>query len=80
MGKWAAILEESSVLPVMRTSEGAPCAVATVTRIGVSSWAVDALLPNMQTDFKRRYQKLGDFWLPESNERETKARFSAQRF
>ena len=36
--------------------------------------AVDALLPNTQTDFKRRHQKIGDFWLPESNESETKVR------
>lgn len=27
-----------------------------------------------RTDFKRRYQKIGDFWLPESNESETKVR------
>ncbi len=27
-----------------------------------------------KTDFKRRYQKFGDFWLPESNESETKVR------
>lgn len=27
-----------------------------------------------KTDFKRRYQKIGDFWLPESNESETKVR------
>jgi hypothetical protein len=41
---------------------------------------VDALLPNTQTDFKRRHKKIGDFWVPESNESETKVRFSAQRF
>lgn len=29
----------------------------------------------VKTDFKRRYQKIGDFWLPESNESETKVRF-----
>jgi len=28
----------------------------------------------VRTDFKRRYQKVGDFWLPESNESETKVR------
>jgi outer membrane lipoprotein-sorting protein len=28
----------------------------------------------IKTDFKRRYQKIGDFWLPESNESETKLR------
>jgi hypothetical protein len=27
-----------------------------------------------KTDFKRSYQKIGDFWLPESNESETKVR------
>jgi len=28
----------------------------------------------LKTDFKRGYQKIGDFWLPESNESETKVR------
>ena len=28
----------------------------------------------VKTDFERRYQKIGDFWLPESNESETKVR------
>jgi len=28
----------------------------------------------LKTDFKRRYQKVGDFWLPQSNESETKVR------
>ncbi len=28
----------------------------------------------VKTDFKRRYQKIRDFWLPESNESETKVR------
>jgi len=28
----------------------------------------------VKTDFKRRYQKIGDFWLPESNQSETKVR------
>jgi outer membrane lipoprotein-sorting protein len=28
----------------------------------------------VKTDFKRRYQKIGDFWLPESNESDTKVR------
>jgi len=28
----------------------------------------------VKTDFKRTYQKIGDFWLPESNESETKVR------
>ena len=28
----------------------------------------------VKTDFKRRYQNIGDFWLPESNESETKVR------
>jgi outer membrane lipoprotein-sorting protein len=28
----------------------------------------------VKTDFKRRYQKIGDFWLPESNESESKVR------
>ena len=28
----------------------------------------------VKTDFKRRYKKIGDFWLPESNESETKVR------
>jgi outer membrane lipoprotein-sorting protein len=28
----------------------------------------------VRTDFKRRYQKIGNFWLPESNESETKVR------
>jgi outer membrane lipoprotein-sorting protein len=28
----------------------------------------------VKTVFKRRYQKIGDFWLPESNESETKVR------
>lgn len=28
----------------------------------------------VKTDFKRRYHKIGDFWLPESNESETKVR------
>jgi outer membrane lipoprotein-sorting protein len=28
----------------------------------------------VKTDFKRQYQKIGNFWLPESNESETKVR------
>jgi hypothetical protein len=28
----------------------------------------------VKTDFKRSYQKIGDFWLPESNASETKVR------
>lgn len=28
----------------------------------------------LRTDFKRNYQKIGDFWLPQSNESETKVR------
>jgi hypothetical protein len=28
----------------------------------------------LKTDFKRSYQKVGDFWLPESNESQTKVR------
>jgi len=28
----------------------------------------------LRTDFKRSYQKIGEFWLPESNESETKVR------
>lgn len=28
----------------------------------------------LKTNFKRRYQKIGDFWLPETNESETKVR------
>ena len=28
----------------------------------------------MKTDFTRSYQKIGSFWLPESNESETKVR------
>ena len=28
----------------------------------------------LKTDFKRRYEKVGDFWLPVSNESETKVR------
>lgn len=28
----------------------------------------------LRTDFKRSYQRIGDFWLPESNESETKVR------
>ena len=28
----------------------------------------------LETDFKRNYKKVGDFWLPESNESETKVR------
>ena len=28
----------------------------------------------VKTEFKRRYEKIGDFWLPESNESETKVR------
>ena len=28
----------------------------------------------LKTDFKRRYEKVGDFWLPASNESETKVR------
>jgi hypothetical protein len=28
----------------------------------------------VKTDFKRSYQKIGDFWLPESNQSETKVR------
>ena len=28
----------------------------------------------VKTDFKRRYQEIGSFWLPESNESETKVR------
>ena len=28
----------------------------------------------VKTDFKRSYQKIGDFWLPQSNESETKVR------
>ena len=28
----------------------------------------------VKTDFKRNYQKVGDFWLPQSNESETKVR------
>jgi hypothetical protein len=35
--------------------------------VNPSWWAVN-------TDFKRRYQTIGDFWLPESNESETKVR------
>ena len=28
----------------------------------------------LKTDFKRSYQKVGGFWLPESNESETRVR------
>jgi hypothetical protein len=28
----------------------------------------------VKTDFKRSYQEIGSFWLPESNESETKVR------
>ena len=34
----------------------------------------------LETDFKRNYQKVGDFWLPESNQSETKVRILAPRF
>jgi len=34
----------------------------------------------VRTDFKRSYQKLGDFWLPESNESETKVRILGTAF
>lgn len=33
-----------------------------------------------KTDFKRRYQKVGDFWLPESNESETRVRIFGTAF
>jgi outer membrane lipoprotein-sorting protein len=33
-----------------------------------------------KTNFKRRYQKVGDFWLPESNESETKVRIFGTAF
>ena len=36
--------------------------------------AVNPSLWTEKTDFKRRYQKIGDFWLPQSNESETKVR------
>jgi hypothetical protein len=35
--------------------------------VNPSWWAV-------KTDFKRSYKKIGDFWLPKSNESETKVR------
>ena len=34
----------------------------------------------LKTDFKRSYQKVGDFWLPESNESETKVRIFGTAF
>ena len=34
----------------------------------------------VKTDFKRSYQKIGDFWLPESNESETKVRIMGTAF
>jgi len=34
----------------------------------------------VRTDFKRSYQKLGEFWLPESNESETKVRILGTAF
>ena len=34
----------------------------------------------VRTDFKRSYQKLGDFWLPESNQSETKVRILGTAF
>jgi len=34
----------------------------------------------VKTDFKRSYQKIGDFWLPESNESETKVRIFGTAF
>ena len=34
----------------------------------------------VKTDFKRSYQKIGDFWLPESNESETKVRIVGTAF
>jgi hypothetical protein len=34
----------------------------------------------VKTDFKRSYQKVGDFWLPESNESETKVRIFGTAF
>jgi len=34
----------------------------------------------VRTDFKRSYQKIGDFWLPESNESETKVRIFGTAF
>jgi outer membrane lipoprotein-sorting protein len=36
--------------------------------------AVNPSVWTVKTDFERRYQKIGDFWLPESNESETKVR------
>lgn len=36
--------------------------------------STSALLAAVKTDFKRSYQKIGDFWLQESNESETKVR------
>lgn len=36
--------------------------------------AVNPSFWTVRTDFKRSYQKIGDFWLPESNESETKVR------
>ena len=36
--------------------------------------AVNPSFWTLRTDFKRSYQKIGDFWLPESNESETKVR------
>ena len=44
-----------------------------ITRI-VGQPAVNPSWWTTKTDFKRSYQKIGDFWLPESNQSETKVR------
>ena len=44
-----------------------------ITRI-VGQPAVNPSWWTKETDFKRSYQKIGDFWLPESNQSETKVR------
>jgi hypothetical protein len=36
--------------------------------------AVNPSFWTLRTDFKRSYLKVGDFWLPESNESQTKVR------
>lgn len=44
-----------------------------ITRVEGSP-AVNPSWWTVKTDFKRRYQKIGDFWLPETNESESKVR------
>ena len=58
---WDEVVEKflKKYFPKSKTAEG---------KAVISSWWT------VKTDFKRSYQKIGDFWLPESNESETKVR------